>query len=409
VLEYGTVTKDKRQTTVGAEFQEAQRQYRRDVFNGPDWIGHRSAMRFETAMKTILDSGILRARYKEVATVTAFAAFLTVYDGLAGGFTDLDGAKMAALLPFLPKLALPFSFFTLTSGPLGLLLVFRTNACYARWDDARKVWGDIINKCRSVVRSANTFFDDEYPGHGQFQDGRRRVSAETSAFTRCLRTFLRGESDAPNLAVELKQLGFTPDEVAGYMAAGNRQVYALAMLGNTIRNQENLSPIERTAMSDLLTKLCDDVGACERIFKTPIPRVYTGHLSRFVGTWLLFLPLGLYSIDTSWNHLVDPFAAFLITFFLVGIEELGLQIEEPFSILPIEAYCDGSIGAPIHAMVLAEDKARMRKKPAMKGVVVPTPTAPVEPPKLPITVAEPAPAVAEPKKKSWVRSMLKKD
>ena len=26
----------------------------------------------------------------------------------------------------------------------------------------------------------------------------------------------------------------------------------------------------------------------------------------------------------------------LITFFLLGIEELGLQIEEPFSILPIE-------------------------------------------------------------------------
>ena len=37
-----------------------------------------------------------------------------------------------------------------------------TNACYARWDDSRKVWGDIINKCRTLVRQANTFMGDEY-------------------------------------------------------------------------------------------------------------------------------------------------------------------------------------------------------------------------------------------------------
>merc|ERR1711988_1607016 len=143
--------------------------------------------------------------------------------------------------------------------------------------------------------------------------------------------------------------------------------YALAMIGSTIRNA-NISPIERTAMDELLSKLCDDVGACERIFKTPIPRVYTSHLSRFVGSWLFFLPLALYSINMGWNHLIDPIASFLITFFLIGIEELGQQIEEPFSILPLEAYCDGSIGAPIHAMVLAEDMARKRKKLSADGL-----------------------------------------
>ena len=47
--------------------------------------------------------------------------------------------------------------------------MFRTNACYARWDDSRKVWGDIINKCRTLVRQANTFMGDEYPGYGDFQ------------------------------------------------------------------------------------------------------------------------------------------------------------------------------------------------------------------------------------------------
>ena len=38
-------------------------------------------------------------------------------------------------------------------------------------------------------------------------------------------------------------------------------------------------------------------------------------------------------------HCSTPLAAI----FLFGIEELGIQIEEPFGILPLEALCDGSI------------------------------------------------------------------
>ena len=67
-------------------------------------------------------------------------------------------------------------------------------------------------------------------------------------------------------------------------------------------------------------------GACERIFKTPIPIVYTGHTSRFVGVWLGMLPLAIWGIDGSWNHLVTIPSSAAIVFFLLGIEELGLQV-----------------------------------------------------------------------------------
>jgi putative membrane protein len=40
----------------------------------------------------------------------------------------------------------------LTSFALSLLLVFRTNSSYARWDDARKMWGGITNKSRDLMR-----------------------------------------------------------------------------------------------------------------------------------------------------------------------------------------------------------------------------------------------------------------
>jgi hypothetical protein len=42
--------------------------------------------------------------------------------------------------------------FGLTSFALSLLLVFRTNASYERWDGARKMWGLMLNRSRDIVR-----------------------------------------------------------------------------------------------------------------------------------------------------------------------------------------------------------------------------------------------------------------
>jgi putative membrane protein len=119
---------------------------------------------------------------------------------------------------------------------------------------------------------------------------------------------------------------------------------------------------DRSRMDQTLSDLCDDVGACERIFKTPIPLVYSRHTSRFVGTWLVLLPLAIWSVDQSWNHLLTIPSSAVVVFFLLGIEELGLQIEEPFGILPMEAFCDGAIGAALNEMVVSEDKKRDEEK-----------------------------------------------
>jgi predicted membrane chloride channel (bestrophin family) len=55
-------------------------------------------------------------------------------------------------------------------------------------------------------------------------------------------------------------------------------------------------------------------------------------------TWLLLLPLGIWD---SCHWLSIPAEAF-IALFLLGIEDIGVQIEEPFSILSCEAIC-GSV------------------------------------------------------------------
>ena len=36
-------------------------------------------------------------------------------------------------------------------------------------------------------------------------------------------------------------------------------------------------------------------------------------------------------------------AALLLTYGLLGLEDIGVQIEEPFDILPLRSYCESSV------------------------------------------------------------------
>ena len=88
--------------------------------------------------------------------------------------------------------------------------------------------------------------------------------------------------------------------------------------------------------------LGDALETCERIFTSPVPLVYTRHTARFLSCWLLLLPLALWEpFEDTWNHAAMIPSATLVAIFFFGIEELAVQLEEPFSILPLSRLCDG--------------------------------------------------------------------
>ena len=76
----------------------------------------------------------------------------------------------------------------------------------------------------------------------------------------------------------------------------------------------------------------------------------------------MLLPLAVWGVDGSWNHLGTIPSCAIISFFLLGIEELGSQLEEPFGILPMEAFCDGAIYPALTEAVLTDDKKRKLEK-----------------------------------------------
>ena len=116
-------------------------------------------------------------------------------------------------------------------------------------------------------------------------------------------------------------------------------------------------------MDENVSKLVNAVSACDRILNTPIPISYTRHTSRFLVSlasclahecvsqafylvlgssclsqmvWLACLPFSLWQY-CGWAMV--PIAG-AISFVLLGIEEIGVYIEEPFSLLPLESLCE---------------------------------------------------------------------
>merc|ERR1712113_55588 len=99
--------------------------------------------------------------------------------------------------------------------------------------------------------------------------------------------------------------------------------------------------IRKNEIHKAVTIFEDDLGSSERILTSPVPLFYSRHLARYLAIWLFLLPFGAYdTFSSSWNHIALIPAVTVISTMLFGIEEIGTQLEEPFTVLPMQAFCD---------------------------------------------------------------------
>lgn len=318
---------------------EAQRPFRRTVYTHDDWKKHRSQDRFFYYLLAIFKSGVYRNINREVAAVGSVAAFIVVFNCLANGYSDFEGIQHAALLP-VDKIGLPLAAFTLTSPSLGLLLVFRTNSAYQRWDEARKNWGMNINHTRDLVRMANCYYDSDGVSPEVRENDLNHVALCTWSFVRCMKRHLSPEEE-DEIAFRAELYEKLPKQQAEMIiAAAHRPNRALQDLSYAIDDLP-MHFIRKNEIHRAVTIFEDDLGSSERILTSPVPLFYSRHLARYLGIWLLLLPLGLYdSFAASWNHVALIPAVMVISTMLFGIEEIGTQLEEPFTVLPMQAFCD---------------------------------------------------------------------
>lgn len=227
---------------------------------------------------------------------------------------------------------LPLAPLTLSASSIGLLLVFRTNQAAARASEARRLLGLVKRRAADLA----TYLALE-PAR---DDGDRLVDVGARYCAFLIWAF-KGAVRPGDAATRAAYLSLIPDEerdwVRAHQGGGPDDIVTPATCALRLRYVFRDLGAERSRDDSRAERAIADVagsyGGCSRIYTTPIPPHYLRHISRTLVAWLLMLPFAT-------SHLHDSAGALacstgLVAFLLIGIDEIGSQIEEPFGVLPL--------------------------------------------------------------------------
>jgi ion channel-forming bestrophin family protein len=264
-----------------------------------------------------IKGSVIKSIYRRVIGCGLFAVLISV----------LHHYKFPVSQPVLSNL--------IPSIVLGLLLVFRTNTAYERFWEGRKCWGSIVNNVRNLARQMWVMVNEL-----EYEDKKNKIAALylLIAFAVATKNHLRGEE----VGAELEEL--MPESRYNKLIMINNPPLEVAFwIGDYLQHQYDrncINSYQLSSMQELVNSLVDNLGACERILRTPMPLAYAIHLKQLLLLYCLSLPFQMVASLGWWTGFVSA----LISFTLFGIEAIGLEIENPFGYdandLPLNAICD---------------------------------------------------------------------
>ena len=237
-----------------------------------------------------------------------------------------------------PLLTMPMDAHVVLGGALSFLVVFRTNSAYDRWWEARNAWQTLISSCRAIGAQVAPALRDE--------KAHEAVCMQLVAFAVALKAWLREEP------IQSEELGVSMDRhlIAELNRAHCPPLQAIRAISKTVRtnlkvddprtahDEAELNTAVYNEALEQLRVLSVAVGACEKIKLTPMTFGYIATLRSFLILWLCTLPLSLIG---EYGWIAVP-ALSLITFLFLTVEQMAIEIEQPFgddaNDLPLEDY-----------------------------------------------------------------------
>lgn len=227
---------------------------------------------------------------------------------------------------------------------LTLVLVLRTNSGYDRWYEGRKLWGGIVNQSRNLAVVGATYGPEDSAWRGAFLRW-------TAAFPHLARHGLRGERDFSDLGELL-----TTDEIDQLERAEHPPLFGslqIARLLQAARRSNAMDGFAFMRADDQRAQLIDHIGACERILATPLAKVVSIKVRHFIFLYLALLPLAI--VDKS--GMLTPFLTMLVAFPLLALDQIGIELENPFSVLRLSHLPLDEISGKIEGNVMSLDSA----------------------------------------------------
>ncbi|KAF8056864.1 hypothetical protein HT031_006208 [Scenedesmus sp. PABB004] len=304
------------------------------VMDEAAWVRHRTAARRHRPQPGKLAS-VMLGYWSVLLCVALLGVAVGVYNTTLVPLLHWPMARLEAVQ----------AIFGAVTFALTLLLVFKTNSSYARWWEARKDVGQLVSLAHNLARQGVAYFPAD---QAHLVAALCRWTAAAMWVTKAL---VRADAD---LAAELAGL-LLPGELDWLLAAPHKQL-ALGQALSSIVAEARVDPMVRMALDDNVRLYTFEFGACGRIFNTAIPFCYTRHTSRFLTAYLALLPLLLWPM-AGW---ASPALAVAIAFLLLGVENIGAFLEEPFHVIAFDTFCvavqrdianiqrmHGAAGAPV--------------------------------------------------------------
>mgnify|MGYP000923751093 CR=1 FL=1 len=243
--------------------------------------------------------------------------------------------------------ALPFSIAAILGSALAIFVAFRNNSAYARWWEARTIWGGIINNsrifARQIIANADHAVAAGKADPESVEAYKRELVYRQIAFAHALRLHLRGQQHSG----EYRHL-VSAEEFDALQNGHNVPNLLLQTQGGRIKEgvrTEMLGPFDNISLEPTLSGLNNFQGSCERIKNTPLLRQYDFFTRLFLLAFILLLPFCLIG-DFAKMEIgpLMPFVSVLISFVFATMGKVGEVNEDPFenriTDVPLTAMCN---------------------------------------------------------------------
>jgi len=213
------------------------------------------------------------------------------------------------------------AIYSLIGFVMSLLLLFRTNGAYDRWWEGRKLWGAIVNDCRSGFLKITTRISNE---------------EDKKEFARLFSLYIYNAKN--NLRANKNNVVFHKYEDP---SKDNSPVQVMKLIHIKLRELEKPGELSQGDLIQIdvnLNGLIASLGGCQRIKNTPIPFSYSIFIKKFIFIYVITLPIVFFHFD-YWAVLITAF----VFYALVSMEVLAEEIEDPFGTdandLPLDQIC----------------------------------------------------------------------
>ena len=216
----------------------------------------------------------------------------------------------------------------LTFG-VAFLLTWRVGQSYTRYNSARIKWGMMVNRTRDITRQFFAYCPN--------QEINLRATKWTISFVYACKQSLRWKKQCNELYDTLDD-----DELLALNNSDHMPCYCMERISECVNEAYKkgfIDTIQMQMMDANITSFEDQIGASERILKTPVPFGFVLHLRWVMVIYIICIPLFLME-KLRWGAVP---VSVIFAYTLTGLEDISQEIENPFRqawhALPIDGIC----------------------------------------------------------------------